>query len=85
MEKARLRSLPRSRQAPLGACRPEFSNRRHYQSSFKPNWIERLPPLPSTGLGATWSGVPQPQPKVEGTEGSFQPGAAGPPGLANSG
>src|SRR5258708_40378786 len=51
--------------------------------SFKPSWIERLPPVPRTGLGADWSGVLQLQPNrpAPPVEGSLNPALAGPLGL----
>jgi hypothetical protein len=52
-----------------------------YQISFRPNWIERFAPVPSTGLGDAWSGVLQLHPKVDDAEGSLAPAPAGPLGL----
>src|ERR1700676_632445 len=55
--------------------------------SFKPNWIERAHPDPSTGFGAAWSGGRQPHPKPppNPAEGSFRAAPAGPNGLVNAG
>src|SRR5579864_2915037 len=54
----------------------------YHQISFRPSWIERAPPVPSTGLGAAWSGVLQAQPKLplKPVEGSLKPALAGPLG-----